>query len=61
MRPCSCTSRRSTGELFEYTWSQGPVVGQVIVRYAGDAPADAVTFTTGLAMIQAQRIATFVP
>jgi hypothetical protein len=49
------------GESFEYTWSQGPVSGQVIVRYAGEAPPDAVAFTTGLAMIQAQRIATFVP
>jgi hypothetical protein len=49
------------GESFEYTWSQGPVAGQVIVRYAEEAPPDAVAFTTGLATAQAQRIATFVP
>jgi hypothetical protein len=49
------------GESFEYTWSQGPIAGQVIVRYAGEAPPDAVAFTTALAAIQAQRVATFIP
>jgi hypothetical protein len=54
--------RRIDGRSLELTWSQGPLVGQVILRYTEDTedPGDP-DLVVGLAAVQAQRMASFLP
>lgn len=50
------------GGSLELTWAQGPMAGQLILRYSGgDEPIDAVERITALAAIQAERMVSFLP
>lgn len=50
------------GRSLEYTWAQGQLAGQIILRYTQDAeaPDDPIT-VAGLARIQAVKMAAFLP
>jgi hypothetical protein len=50
------------GGSLELTWTQGPMGGQLILRFSGDVePADATDTLIGLAVVQSGRMATFLP
>ncbi len=50
------------GGSLELTWAQGPMSGQLILRYSrDDEPPNAVEDITGLAAVQAERMVTFLP
>ena len=51
--------RTADGYSYELTWADGPVAGQVIVRYETEPPPDATQFIGALAAIQAARMDAF--